>query len=307
MKLIFQGNLADGGHSIDLPAGKYAGLFLMFEGTADAAATAAATDFGSMRLHIEGREVQHIDFDRLQEINLLKGGVIDVTSGAGAAFSFSAFLPFAVPGDKGNVLDVVEGQRATLTTEYAANLMAVILAGVGVGTIKVYGVLADGIQAYLLKIGQYDMNLAAGTPTDKLPRQYENIYELFLCNEANLTSVIIQADGVTKFNTTRTAMISKTLFSNKIETWAADTPWLDFLFAETGQLQESLADSVVFAFNTAGAISPENCVVFGLDFTPTDALRSQASLGANLQTTVNRKLSEGKSRPVSALEILQGS
>lgn len=303
MILLHQGNLNDGAHNFVIPAGKYREFCIIYAGTADAGQTATANHCGTLKLIVEGREVQNIHVARLQSINLLKGGIIDTTSGAGAAFSFSCFLPFHVPGDDGNVLDVTESQKVTLQTEYD---MATIVAGVGSGAIRVYGILSDGVQAYLLKIGRYDMNLAVGTPTDKLPQQFENVYELFMENNTNLTALQLMLDGIPVINSIRSPLISKTHFINRIETWSATIPYLDLLLSETKQLQETLSDSIVFAFQTSGAISPLKTVIFALDFTPSEAMRSAQKAAANLETKMNRKRMEGKTRPITTLQVMQG-
>jgi len=303
MDLIYQGLVSSGSHSIRIPQGKYASFLLLFEGTAQAGETVAAADLGSLRLMVEARQVQYLPFSRLQSYNLLKGGIIDTTSGAGAAYSMSAFLPMAVPGDNGNVLDAQAGQRVFLEQENASGMAAKLSAA---DTLKVFGLHAEGVQVYLLKIGKYDMNLAAGTPTEELPAEFENIYEILLKNEGNLTTVLMKADGKTIINCVRAALIAQTHFINKLETWSASTPLLDLILSPTKTLQESLTDSVIFDFQTAAAISPLESIVICLDFTPDVAIRSKLSMGTFLEQKITRKLAEGKQRPVSALQLMQG-
>ena len=302
MDLIYQGLVSSGSHSIRIPQGKYQAFLLLFEGTAQAGETVAAADLGSLRLMVEARQVQYLPFSRLQSYNLLKGGAIDVTSAIGAAYSMSAFLPMAVAGDNGNVLDAQAGQRVFLEQENAGTMAAKLSAA---DTLKVFGIRAEGVQVYLLKIGKYDMNLAAGTPTEELPAEFENVYEILMKNETNLTAILMKADGKTVVNCIRSALISQTNFINKLETWSATTPLLDIILSPTKTLQESLTDSIVFDFQTAAAISPLETLVLCLDFTPDIAIRSKLSMGTFLDEKVTRKLAQGKQRPVSALQLLQ--
>lgn len=301
MKLIKSVPLTQNSSIIQLPAGKYRGFWLNYNGTNQTSQTLAATDLGTVALKIKGRQVQLIEISRLQFINNLKHGAVAASSTISAAFNFSAFLPMFVPGDSSNVLFVESDAEAVLELNGFYSAGVTVIAS---GNASVYGIPAEGIQRYFLNIMQQDFNTVLGNGSQALPG-LENFFELFILYSANLASLSVLVDGQARLSDAALQlMIDQTNLINAIETYTATPTYLDIPLSNTGDLTEALGDTCVLNYRvTSAAISPLKVVVFSVDWDPAKQKASSLVLQSNVGAKLDQKLRMNKTRVVQSLAL----
>jgi hypothetical protein len=299
MKFITRFAIAQNSAIIPIPAGKWKGFYLFYTGVNQAGQTLTVALLGSVVMKSKGRQFQMIEIDRLQQIDAQKYGSIAATSGAGAAFNFSAFLPQHVPGDSINCLFVEQDGEMTMELIGTYGATAVVILS---GDVSVYGVEAEGIHQYYLQIDQKDFNTVLGNGTQPI-LGVENFYEIFLAYSANLAEVTVLIDGKAKYsNCTLQGLIDSTNLFNAIETYNATISPLDIQLAGTGDLSEALGDtcSILYRVTTA-AIAPLEVVVFSIDYDTVKANSSSLTLQSNVGNKIDQKLRAGKTRTVESL------
>ena len=297
MKQLRRVPMTDNFLSLPIPTGMYKNIYAHFTGTNQSGQMLLATQLGTVRMIVNNKQYVFINNDRLIFYDELKNGSVAQVSTTGAEFNFWVKIPMAIPGDERNVLLVESDGEVTLEFNgfYVAGV-AVILTG----SLIIYGELQEGIQAYFLKIDQPDYNAVAGIGNEDL-KGIENIYELLLENDtANLNQVTIYADNKTCFNGDREAFVNMTNEFNQIETYNPTIAFLDFELARSKQLSEALSDSVSIQTNM-GTAAALNVIVFSIDFAPAKEVSSAALLQNQIELNLQRKGSQGKTRPAKVL------
>ena len=292
MRLIYQQSIANLTANVKLPSGSFESFLIHFSGTNSTATPAAKADLGNLRLTYQGRQIQFVNIERLMAINNLKGGAVLFSSVASDTLEAVAVLPQAIPGDLMNVLFINQAANAYLQLDFTN------LAALATGTVTVYGIERDGVQKYFHILSNYDVSLGAGVQREKMP--FENIYELFIENDANLDRLHVFKDGETIVDSTKTAMQALTNFENKIETYSDSVDYIDVELAKTKQLDESLSDDVSIEYNTSASATLNN-VISALDFSDQQLTVSEVNRNMKVNSRLQKKTVAGHVRPVRVL------
>ena len=178
---------------VDVEVGKYAGFLINFNGTAKSTKTVLTSMLGKIRMVKDGQQKQMIEIDRLFNANAIRNGAPANTSGAGAAYNFSVFLPTRVQGDFQNCLDVGSVGEVTLELDNFYDSVEME----ATGTVRVAGLLAnpDSTEEYILNIAQKDFSAGVGTTPQSLSN-LPNIESVFVGYNANITDLQLLVDGV---------------------------------------------------------------------------------------------------------------
>lgn len=282
---------------VKLPAGQYRTLYFHWSGTAVAGQTVAAADLGQVLLSVKGRQYQRLEVSWLQPLNNAEGGIVDTTSAAGGAFSFSARLNQFYDGDLLNILDVQDSDNVRVQVIPASTLAAKVSAG----TLDITAHKAVGVQGYIRKLLQRDLSIISGTITERLGE--ENVKKLFIENNSNITRISVNLDGDNFIDSTRLELAEETNMNMRIETLSLTTPVLVCDLAPTGSLVEAMNDEGQIIIQGGGA-DTVSIIVEGVDFTPDVESRSKAMAQSAYQTKYQRKAALGKTRP---LQVLNGN
>lgn len=288
-------NITLGDQDVRIPAGFWKDIKVHYTGTNVGGQTLAVANLGTMRLTVDGQQKQFLNFDRAQQYNNYKGGAVAAVSGAGAAFNFQCTLPQAVPGDDANGLFVERDGEVIL--ELRSFYDAAVIS---VGTVYVYGIPAEGVQTYFLKINQIDFANISGTSEEPQYQNLENLYEVLVENDTNITRVTFKVDGKTVVDSVREGIYNETNEMNFLETYSSTVAYLDLLMAPTKQLTEVLNDTATFQYVASGA-GTINTIIFQIDHAPNKQLASQAMLAQTIRNAFAKKSTSGKTRAVEAL------
>lgn len=298
MKLLNSCNITQNSLIKFLPSGKYVGIFALVSGTNQAGQTLNASQLGTFRLLHRGRQIVYIPFDRLQFINGIKHGSVDASSTAGSNFYFSAFLPFQYFNDKSNILYVENDEEYQLEWNNFYQAGSTVIAN---GNVYLYLVEGEGIQKYHLSMNTLDFNAVNGTGSQQL--QVENLIELLIENNSNLSQISLLLDGKPFISdASRRSLIDWTNLFNAIETYNDSISYINIVCSTTGDILESLADNAILNYLTQNSISPLKLITVSIDFTPDKEVASSQSYVSDFNRVIQEKSAKGKIRAVRALQ-----
>lgn len=209
MRLIKSESHATGQVLFKLPKGRYAGLFVRWTGTNNAAVQLLITELGRLSITHQNVEIANIRPQLLILLTNLYGGVPENASAVGAAFAYSFIVPFRTKTDGNNVLPVMPDKTELTIKGYNT-------AKVASGTIEVYALYSEGVPKYVPLLKEFTMDFA-GAATKSLTYGEEFIEQLHILDDANIDKIQVVRDGQSVIDGTFNAVQSFSDASNKVE------------------------------------------------------------------------------------------
>ena len=281
----------------DIPEGKYESLLFNFSGTADTGKTFDPTDVGELDIK-DAFPLSRVQFSVLDDIAQLKGGIFNRTSNAGGAFDWWIKYPFAYFTDSDGIFRVASGELVKATLFYGSNLSTAL--GANQLTVKVYGVEKTGVQAYRLKIEKNDLQVISGRR--QYPLAAENIANVFIENNTNLSRIIYRQDGEVAFDVVPAALENVTHDDNRIESFSSTFPLIELNFNRRDRMKKLKNDSNIIELEST-ASDTITVTTVSLDFTPDEAAATLAEDSVDSQNRTDRKARENKTRAVNINQL----
>ena len=243
MKQLFRVPATQGNLSYQLEKGQF-GLFLIrFEGTNATGQAVTLADLGSVVLRWNGQDVVNVDFEFLNMVSNLYGGVSEFSSTTGGAFKASAFIPTGIWFDSQNIYDIGDEDKV----EFVLNWNTAKIAS---GSVYIFGKPRRGVMSYLH--GIYKRTIVsggAGDISDSIP--VENITQFYIKNPTALINTLqVARDGKAVVDGYVGALQS---YSDWIHLLEASSNLIAIEFVESKDLREVVSTGITYKINTTGA------------------------------------------------------
>jgi hypothetical protein len=243
MKQLFRQSATIGSLAYQSEKGQF-GLYLVrFEGTAQTGQNVSLADLGNFVFRWNGEDINNIDFEFLNLVSNLYGGVSEFSSTTGGSFKASAFVPTGLWFDSQNIYDVGDEDKVEIVMNWNT-------AKIASGNVYIFGKPRKGIMSYLH--GLYKRTIVsggAGTIIENIP--VENIATLYIKNPTALISKLqVARDGKVVVDGSIGALQSYSDWTHLLE---QSSNLLAIEFVESKDVREAISGGVNLIFETTGS------------------------------------------------------
>jgi len=224
-----------------LSKGSYSSLVVQFSVVAAAATLLTKSDFGSLIININGKDIVNTDIEFLNRLNNIQGGYADFSSITAGDAKMFVSIPFSFNSEDKNILDIDETDRALIKLDFATLTSKIVS-----GSVSVFGVLQTGVQNYIYNIMQRPLQVSgAGIVADSY--LIENVSNMFLldASAALVSNVQISKDNDSLIDAPAEVLKNETLYKNRVE---SDEDFIKLDFVNSNDVREAVSKSVGFNY-----------------------------------------------------------
>lgn len=235
MKLLKTENALTGNLTYTLEKGQF-GLFLIrYEGNNLTGQAVNLTDLGNVIVRWNGQDIINVDFEFLNKVSNLYGGLAEFSSTTGGSFKASAFIPTGLWFDSVNIYDVGEEDRVEFVLNWSTTKIAS-------GSVYLLGKPRRGIMHYIHGIKKrVVVSGGAGIITDNIVEP--NIATYYIKNASSLVSRIqVERDGKAITDANTGAVQSYSDWTHLLE---ATSNILAVEFAESKDVREAVSNTLI--------------------------------------------------------------
>lgn len=299
MKRLRSHNILAGAANFTIPAGQYGGFMIRVTGTNQGGETLTIANLGLITSTWRGVSWNSVTYEDVNTLNGHQGGVAEAASGAGIAFTFSAFI-MASYGPDGNIFDVTDDDDLIISLDLSGVTGTIVADGL----VEIFGLIQDGAQAYVPRLFGRTMTVAAsGSEPVAMPQ--DNIIAIFLRDKTNVARIQVEKDRSIFAQGTWDDLLSVSNFKSVVETGLAESIVINM--NESGFFDEKLTDDVTITVDAGvGGATQLHVVSISVDPAPDVMARSRATLDNKQAMVRARKIQLGKTRAAKVSAALQG-
>lgn len=246
MKQLFRQSANVGSLAYQLEKGQWGLFAIRYEGTNLTGQAITLADLGNIVIRWNGTDIINLDFEALNYMSNLYGGVSEFSSTSGGQFKAVAFIPTGLWFDSTNVWDVDETDKVEFVLNWNTSKIAS-------GSVYIFGKPKRGVMSYLHGIKKRSVNsTGAGTQIDSIP--VPNITTFYIKNPSVLLSKVQVARDGKVYVDGSVGIIQN--YSDWIHLLETSNSFLAIEFVESKDIREALASSVsyIFEFTSSGIL-----------------------------------------------------
>lgn len=245
MKQLKRENMSNGSLSYQLEKGQWGLFAVRFEGTNATGQTVSLADLGQVILRWNGIDLVNVDFEFLNLVSNLYGGVAEFSSTTGGAFKATAYITTGLWFDTQNIYDVGDEDKVEFVLQFQG-----AVSKISSGAVEILGKPRRGIMSYQHKILKKTVvSSGAGSVPDTIP--VNNISQVYIKNPSALVNrVQIQKDGKVYVDGSVGAIQS---YSDWIHLLETPSSIVAIELTESKDVREAIGGAVYYNFQFTGA------------------------------------------------------